>query len=496
METSFSEHGSHTMECDTEVYDVAIQFLMDRIDYERIPAVPYREREYKLDRMREFLRRLGDPQRDFPIVHIAGTKGKGSTAAILTSICVAASYETGAYTSPHLDRLEERIAINGEPCSAAELVSLVDFARPVVEEMDAECARGQSDDGFSPPGPTYFEITTALALLHFARCKVDIAILEVGMGGRLDSTNVCEPVCSVITSISFDHTKQLGNTLAQIAREKAGIIKPRVPVVCGVTEDEPQHAIAELAQARDAPLIQLERDFEFEHSQARDGAEDVAVTLLDYANHIDSTCFKQMQLGLLGRHQAANAAVALAVTDVLARQGWQFTDEARRRGLATASCRARVELIRRNPAVVIDAAHNVASIDALLDTLNSVFSKGIRILVFATTQEKDLVGMLIRLLPQFDHVIFTRYLNNPRGVPPTELRQLGIDHAIADGAPLKAHCRVCEDPIDAWHAANSLAGQDDQICITGSFFIAAELRRLICADASSVAAESVVETVG
>ena len=202
-------------------YDAALEFLLGRIDYERTTAVPYCRREYRLDRMRELLNRLDDPQRTYPIVHVAGTKGKGSTAAMIAGILTAAGYRTGLYSSPHLDRMEERVAIDGQSCSSGELVELIERVWPAVSAMD-RCA----DQGDGPGRPTYFEITTAMALVQFARRAVDAAVLEVGMGGRLDSTNVCPTIASVITSISFDHTKQLGNTLESIAREKAGIIKP------------------------------------------------------------------------------------------------------------------------------------------------------------------------------------------------------------------------------------------------------------------------------
>ncbi|MFP6692912.1 MAG: folylpolyglutamate synthase/dihydrofolate synthase family protein [Pirellulales bacterium] len=468
---------------DQEVYNNAVRFLIDRIDYERIPAVAYCEDEYKLDRMREFLRHLGDPQNDVPLVHIAGTKGKGSTAAILSSICVAAGYKTGMFTSPHLDLLEERIAINGAACSAVELVDLVHAVRPVVEQMDAAGTISDSDDDFHQRGPTYFEITTALALLHFARCKADIAILEVGMGGRLDSTNVCTPICSVITSISFDHTKQLGNTLAQIAGEKAGIIKAGIPVVSGVTETESQRAISQSAGENKAPLVQAGEDFEFKYSQCRDASDAAITTSLDYFSHLYATRLDRMQLRLLGRHQAANAAVVLAVVDELAEQGWHFSADARRSGLKAAQCRARVELVQQQPAVIVDAAHNVASIDALLETIESIFVAGRRILIFATTQDKDIAGMLQRVLPRFEKVFFTRYFNNPRSVPPSALLQIAA-HCTTDGRQPTARPQVCADPYEAWQTASQLADVDDLICVTGSFFIAAELRRLITAQAN------------
>jgi dihydrofolate synthase / folylpolyglutamate synthase len=240
----------------------AIDWLMGRINYERVSVIPYQERQLKLDRMRQLLTRLGQPDAGMKIIHVAGTKGKGSTSAMMAAMLTAAGYRTGVFSSPHLERIEERFSVDGEPCSAEELVSLVDRMRPIVAAMDEEAAA----EGDPADGPTYFEVTTAMALVHFVERQVDAAVLEVGLGGRLDSTNVCLPAVSVITSISLDHTKQLGNTLAAIAREKAGIIKPGVPVVCGVTEAEPQAVIAAIAREHGCRLIQLENDFGFEYS--------------------------------------------------------------------------------------------------------------------------------------------------------------------------------------------------------------------------------------
>lgn len=237
----------------------AFDFLFGRINYERTSLVPYSTGEFKLDRIRRLLAALGDPHKKFPAIHIAGTKGKGSTAAMMASILQVAGYRVGLYTSPHLNSLEERFVVNGQLCSEPEFVSLVQEIQRAVHEI-AE----QELSGVSPPlgEHTFFEITTALGLLHFARQNVDAAVLEVGLGGRLDSTNVCLPAVCIITTISFDHTRQLGNTLALIAAEKAGIIKPGVPVVSGVTNDEPREVIRVIAAQQNAPLYERTIDFD------------------------------------------------------------------------------------------------------------------------------------------------------------------------------------------------------------------------------------------
>ncbi len=455
----------------TDSSDDARRFLLDRINYERAQSMPCSEEAFKLDRMRELLNRLGNPQQGMPIIHIAGTKGKGSTSAMLAAMLSAAGFRTGLFTSPHLTHIEERITLDAKPCAALELTALLEQIRPVVETMDRAAAEKKP----SEYGPTYFEIITAAALLYFAQHRADMAVLEVGLGGRLDSTNVCTPVVSLITSISFDHMKQLGTTLAAIAAEKAGIIKPGVPVISGVTNDEPREVIRTIAEQKGCRLIEQGIDFDFAyrpplhleqadaparidfrhlqrdtekmkekgeeaialemhiaspricHPERSEGSAVNAEEILRYAQDDKNTAYDNLAIGLLGRHQAANAAMALATIEQLRHLGWKIPEAAIRRGLAEVKWPARVEVVARRPAVVLDAAHNAASIGALVETLTESFSVEKRWLVFATTQEKDLRGMLSQLLVSFDHIIFTRYQNNPRGVPPEQLQTLAIE---------------------------------------------------------------------
>lgn len=447
--------------------ETVFDFLRSRIDYERTLSVPYGQRDFRLDRMRELLARLGNPQDALRIVHVAGTKGKGSTAAMIASVLRAGGCRTGLYNSPHLDRVEERLMVDGSICPADELEQLLARVQPVVAAMDAQCP----DDPRESNRPTYFEIITALALLRFAEHQVDAALLEVGMGGRLDSTNVCQPLVSVITSISFDHTQQLGKTLGAIAGEKAGIVKFRTPVVSGVLAAEPREVVADAARRCESPLVQLGRDFDFTYRPPRGLESAPAAGHMDYCNRAAGAEVEwtNLELNLTGAHQAANAAVALATLGELARQGWTISEEAVRRGLAEVRWPARIEVLRRRPVVVLDAAHNVASIEALVQVLDESFSSPARLAVFATTRDKDIRGMLRILLPKFDEVILTRYTSNPRGAPPEEL-----DALCAELAPIRRH--VCPDPVAAWKLAGQIARAEHLICITGSFFIAAEMR--------------------
>jgi len=447
----------------------ALRFLAGRIDYERAMSMPCSEAAFKLDRMRELLRRLDDPQRQMPIVHIAGTKGKGSTAAMLSAVLSAAGLRTGLFTSPHLDRVEERMAIDGRACPPDEFAELIERVRPAVEAMDRE----------GELGPTYFEILTAVALCHFALRRVDAAVLEVGLGGRLDSTNVCAPVLSIITSISLDHTRQLGETLSAIAAEKAGIIKPGVPVISGVADPEPREVIQRVARQNGCRLVRLGVDFDYLHHPPLHLEEFAAPARFDYRSA--TMVMENVALGLLGRHQAANAAMVLAAVEELRRQGWAIPESAVRRGLAEVSWPARIEVLSRKPTVVLDAAHNAASIQALVETLAESFSARKRFLIFATTREKDVGGMLPPLLDHFDHIILTRYQENPRGIPPEELFNLISPLPLGEGQGVRASVEIAPTPFDAWSAVHRLARPADLVCITGSFFIAAELRRQIAA---------------
>ena len=459
----------------------AIDYLMGRINYERMPVVPYAERHLKLDRMRQLLTRLGNPDAGMPIIHVAGTKGKGSTSTLVAGILQAAGYQTGLFSSPHLQRIEERFAVDAVPCSAEQLIGLVDELRPVVLAMDQQ-AEQESDPTLRP---TYFELTTAMALMHFASSKVDVAVLEVGLGGRLDSTNVCLPAATVISSISLDHTKQLGNTLEQIAAEKAGIIKPGVPVLCGEIAPGPRCVIAEVARKHGCRLIAAGRDFRHRYHGPVHLEQEDRCGRLDFEGQLgeEKIRWRDIPLRLLGDHQAANAALALAVAIELRHQNWSISDEAMHQGLAEVTLPARVEVVGRRPAVVLDVAHNVASAQALAHTLQTSFGNAERVLVFAASRDKDVPGMLRVLLPHFSTVVATEYQDNPRAVPTDELAEL-IRNELADLDPPASGCTIHEQsqPVAAWQLAQQLAGSDQLVCITGSFFIAAELRPVLLAN--------------
>jgi dihydrofolate synthase/folylpolyglutamate synthase len=473
---------SRPLVCD---YVSALEFLLERINYERTTAVPYRTGAFKLDRMRRLMSLLGDPHLGLKAVHIAGTKGKGSTAAMIAAVLEAAGLPTGLYTSPHLDAIEERIAIGGVPCPRADFVHLA-------ADLDEAVGRLKHDEPLlDQTDPTFFEVTTAMAFLHFARQNVAAAVLEVGLGGRLDSTNVCQPSVTVITSISFDHTRQLGNTLAAIAGEKAGIIKPGVPVISGVVKEEPREVIRQAAREQRAPLFERATAFDFDVPDVEPQSSHVGQTL-HYREPAADPRYRlsEVRLSMLGRHQAANAAVAIAAIRRLIEQGWSIDERALRRGLTAARTPARIEVLAERPTVIVDVAHNVASIEALLEVLRQRFAARRRVLVFASSKDKDTAGMLRLLLPQFDSVVLTQYVENPRAVEPEQLHQLaqtvvrsGNEPAATNGQPAVL-IYTAATPAEAWEIARESAEADDLICVTGSFFLAAELRPQVLASAN------------
>jgi dihydrofolate synthase / folylpolyglutamate synthase len=477
----------------------ALDWLMGRINYERTAFIPYQERQLKLDRMRQLLTRLGQPDAGMKIVHVAGTKGKGSASAMIAGILTAAGYRTGVFSSPHVDRIEERFAVDAQPCTAAELVSLVNRLRPIAHAMDEDA----DAEGDPTGGPTYFEVTSAMALLHFVEHGVDAAVLEVGLGGRLDSTNVCLPAVCVITSISYDHTRQLGNTLAAIAREKAGIVKPGVPVVCGVTDPEPQSVIAEISREHGCRLIQLGRDFVFAYQRAGSSPTPIAngearmtndkekqnssfvirnssFPTLDFTYTISGQehQLRALPLAMRGPHQAANAAVALATIAELRHQGWCISEDAVRSGLSHAMLPGRVEVIAGEPIVVLDAAHNTASARALVATLAEMPSPARRTLILSIGHDKDVEAIVRELAPHFERFVVTQYQENPRATPADRLAEMIRNEAAKNPT---AAVTICLTPAEAWQHVLQSALPGERICITGSFYLAAEMRPLLLA---------------
>jgi dihydrofolate synthase/folylpolyglutamate synthase len=440
-----------------------LAWLDRRIDFERAPQARGAKSVFGLARIRRLLAALDMPQRRFPVVHVAGTKGKGSTVAMIADILAESGHRVGRYMSPHVHALEERICVNGRPISAADLLAAFAVVIPAVEQLDLAAARR------GVRGPTWFESVTAAAFVHFARAGVDIAVLETGLGGRLDATNVAGTILSVITSISLDHMAILGPTISRIATEKAGIIKRGRPVISGALHPSARRVIAATARRRRAPLLQLGRDFQITVPPAS-AADVLAGGLMELTTTAEPDGPRQYRYAMPGRHQAENAALAVMAARQLDVMGHRVTEAAIVRGLAKARLPARIERLATNPLVVIDAAHNVASMQSLLDTLAPVLAeKSPRVLVFAASNDKQIEQMLAIARGRFDHVVLTRYATSQRGA---SLERL-VAASRAAGLP---EPRIATTPQEAVRQAKSLAGRKGLVCIAGSFFLATELR--------------------
>jgi len=445
-----------------QTYAEAIEFLLGRINFERAPAGSYTFREFKLDRMRQLLERIGNPQERIPVVHVAGTKGKGSTTTMISAILSAAGYGTGTFTSPHLDKFEERLAVDGQHPTEADIVRLVNQVGPATAELE------QLGEGM---GPTFFELTTALGWLWFEERKVDLAVLEVGMGGRLDSTNLCRPLVTVITNVSRDHTAFLGETLPQITREKAGIFKRGVPALTSAIHPEVLSTLTAAADAAGVPLRKLGSDWSWE--AATHGQK---IRVKTWGRE-----FVDIPVPLPGEHQRVNASLAIAVVETLSEQGWRIDEESIIRGMSGVHGPARIEVLGHAPLRIVDGGHNWESIKALVATLRQPgqlscgpadLAPRRKILIFAAARDKDYHGMLRQLVPEFDTVIITQYLRNARAVPVAELSR-----TLEDTTTRPFH--VVASPAAAWRLASALASPADLVCSTGSFFLAAEMRELM-----------------
>lgn len=464
-----------------------LQRLMGRINYERQVFPP--AGELKLDRLRELMGLLGNPELARPVIHIAGTKGKGTTTRLIAEIAQSHGLTTGTYTSPHLTHFRERICLDGVPVSDQTIETELEKLWPWVDEMD------RRTDARESRSLTFFDLATTLAFRIFAARKPDLVVLETGLGGRLDSTNVCLPLVSVITNISLDHCRQLGNTHELIAAEKAGIIKPGVPVISGVDHGSPAgEVIAAVALRQGAPLWQLGRDVHLQDVQL--GQTSTRFSLAGRTPEGESFEMTDLQTCLLGRHSAHNAALAIMAARFLPgpqTQPVHRPDPASvRSALREVRITGRIEMVSRNPTVILDVAHNPAAAAALAETLRHQLldwrQARSRTLVIAISRDKDQAGILAQLVPLADRILTTRFCENPRATDPVQLAEMARSVAVpATGQEGfdSGQTRVIEaiaDPQEAWRIASENAGPQDAICVTGSFFLIAELRDRILRD--------------
>ncbi|MBN2004870.1 MAG: bifunctional folylpolyglutamate synthase/dihydrofolate synthase [Anaerolineae bacterium] len=430
-------------------YHDALRYLYSLIDYEKRPIDRIVAREFKLERVHDLLHQIGDPHQTYPTLHIAGTKGKGSVSAMLAAIVQAGGLRAGLFTSPHLHTYRDRIQINGEAISRSDMAVLIEELKPVVD---------------SAPELSMFEVTTALAFLYFARQKVDLAVMEVGLGGRLDATNVILPEISVITSLSLDHTAVLGDTLAQIAGEKAGIIKPGVPVISAPQQPEALAVLRRVADERRAPLTAVGQDWTWESGRHTLEGQTLTVHKASSASAFDG----EYTAALLGDFQQENAAVVVAAAATLAETGHDWvTPQGVRNGLRRVVWPGRMEILSREPSVVVDCAHNPYSAQVLMHSLRGWFPDTRWVLIYGASADKDIDGILRALLPNCEHVIVARS-HHPRAAAPEML----VSQCAALGHVAEP-CTDAQQALDrAWEQLTPGLG----IIVTGSIFIVADFR--------------------
>lgn len=445
--------------------DEATRYLYSRTNIEALRPKKVPSQVWRLDRMEALMEALDNPHRTFRSVHIAGSKGKGSVCEMTSATLVGCGLTTGLYTSPHISDIRERIRLNGEMVSERDFVSLLSEVA-----IAAESIRRRSG------AATFFELMTAAAFVHFAREAVDVAVIEVGLGGRLDSTNVITPEVCAITSIQLEHTQILGDSLEKIAREKAGIIKPGVPVITIPQQKAVVlETIKEIAAREGAPISVVGQsiDFSSRYESTRQLGAHMRVSLSSPRMQ-----FEHVAVPLKGEHQAINCGLTLSILDRLKERGVPITERGAAAGLAKTPNPARMELIYSQPRIIVDGAHNPESIHALMKSLGAHVKYDSLIVIFGCASDKDIPGMLARLGTGADKVIFTRAESNPRATDPRDLQRRFSETSTK-------MCLVEKSLKDAINAAAKSASRDDLICITGSFYLAGEAKKLIAAKKAS-----------
>lgn len=429
-------------------YSQAEEYLHSFTNYENIPGISYISPDYSLRHIDELLHRMGDPHLAAKTVHIAGTKGKGSIAAMVAQVLTVSGYKTGLYTSPHLHTLRERIRVNGSLISQSEFAALVTEVKPYLEAINHNSLYRRL---------TFFEALTVLALAYFKHRKVDFQVLEVGLGGRLDATNVVKPNVCVITPISLDHTNILGDSLDKIAYEKAGIIKAGCMVVSSPQPDEVTSVINKVCHQLGAKLIQVGKDVTWCKIDTTLHHQSFIVK-----DEMGSHCFT---IPLLGDFQVENAATAVATLKVLASQNFNISLEDMSQGLAKVEWPGRFQILSHHPIVVVDGAHNVASIKRLVENIKAYFNYDQIFLIFGVACDKDIAG-IVRELTQLSPRVVVTHASSPRAASPLIL--------AAEFAKWGIRTRITETVSEALSQAISRANKKSLVCVTGSLFVVAE----------------------
>lgn len=437
-------------------YAAALRYLNERVNFERTPPSRMGGQEFRLDRMKALLAALGNPQREVRCVHVAGSKGKGSVVEMTASCLAACGYTTGVYTSPHLVDVRERVRINGDSIGPTA------FTRTLTK-VATEAERLQAEHGEI----TYFELLTAMALSWFAEEAVDLAVVEVGIGGRLDATNLVEPDVTAVTAIQLEHTQLLGDTLEKIAREKAGIFKPGVPALTVTQTPGVMEVFREVAGSVGAPLEVVGEDVDFSYrveATPELGPHARVCVTTERSN------FEHLPVPLKGEHQAPNCGLALAILDRLRERGFDTPERLVAEGLARTPSAGRMEMAWKSPRIIVDGAHTPDSIHCLIKAIGAHIRYDSMVAVFGCGSDKDVRGMLAKLAMGADKVIFTRSAGNPRAMDPRELQKR---FAEVSGKMTQ----VTRTLQDALGMAARAVGRDDLICVTGSFYIAGEAKK-------------------
>ncbi len=445
-----------------DAYLQAVKYLESFVNYEKLNQYSYRK-SLGLQRIKNFLQFIGNPQKDLKIIHIAGSKGKGSTCAFVAYILRQAGFSVGLYTSPHLLDFRERIRIlkpqKLNSCLPFEgtvskkyLVGLVDFLKPVIKGFE----RISINSPNSLQGRlSFFEVYTALAFLYFKEKKVDFLVMETGMGGRLDATNVARSLVCAITPISYEHTRYLGKTLTQIAGEKAGIIKEKSLVVSAPQEKEAMQVISNTSVNLQAKLFTVGKDIKF---FVKNGNFSIKGINNSYAN---------LRINLLGKHQVINASLAIGIVEALNFYGFKVNVDCTRKGLYNTLWPGRIEVLSRKPYIVVDGAQNAASAAVLKSAIRSIFKYKKLILVFGVSKDKDIKGMVNQLLPLAHKIILTR-ADNPRAAIPIYLKK----YFAAKGKEIFITASVKEAKVLVLRIADS----QDLVLVTGSLFVVGEFK--------------------
>ena len=443
-------------------YEAALAYIDTFINAERSPDFSRQARFYNLERISRLLAHLGDPHRRLKVVHVAGSKGKGSTAALIASILTHAGYKTGLFTQPHLITPRERCRINARLISEAEFARYVDRLKPSVEAM-VRTAPASGGVG----RVSFFEIYTALAFTYFADNAVDFAVIEVGLGGRLDATNVVDPLVSVITPISLEHTAILGDTHEAIAKEKAEIIKPNRPVVLAPQLPEAHTVFEAVAADRDAPMDEVGRDIHLKRKDWNINGQTLDLTT-------QAAFYPDLFLALLGEHQAVNAATAIGSIERIRQEGYEVPRTSIYDGLKAVRWAGRMQVVGQSPVILLDGAHSPTSAEALCKAIREVFCYKRLIFVVGLMRDKDLQAIGEVLCPFADEIITTQAFDNPRVTPAEEI--VGAWSGIGTNFHVRPNVR------EAISLAQSIATTSDLICIAGSIYIVGEAMKVLGID--------------